>query len=47
MLCAFDLIEVNGEDIRREMIEDRKRRLAGLPRLQHNGIAVNATFTGE
>ena len=27
--CAFDLLEVNGEDIRREPIEDRKRRLAG------------------
>jgi ATP-dependent DNA ligase len=28
-LCAFDLLEVNGEDIRPEPIEDRKRRLAG------------------
>jgi ATP-dependent DNA ligase len=27
VLCAFDLLEVNGEDIRREPIEDRKRRL--------------------
>jgi ATP-dependent DNA ligase len=25
ILCAFDLLEVNGEDIRREPIEDRKR----------------------
>jgi bifunctional non-homologous end joining protein LigD len=47
VLCAFDLIEVNGEDIRREMIEDRKRRLAGLLRLPHEGIAINETFTGE
>jgi bifunctional non-homologous end joining protein LigD len=30
ILCAFDLLEVNGEDIRREPIEDRKRRLSGL-----------------
>ena len=30
VLCAFDLLEVNGEAIRREPIEDRKRRLAGL-----------------
>jgi ATP-dependent DNA ligase len=29
VLCAFDLLEVN----RREPIEDRKRRLAGLLRL--------------
>ena len=26
VLCAFDLLEVNGEDIRRQPIEDRKRR---------------------
>jgi bifunctional non-homologous end joining protein LigD len=47
VLCAFDLIEVNGEDLRREMIEDRKRRLAGLLRLAHDGIAANQGFTGE
>ena len=33
ILCAFDLLEVNGEDIRCEPVEDRKRRLAGLLRL--------------
>ena len=37
VLCAFDLLEVNGEDIRGEPIEDRKRRLAGLLRLPHDG----------
>jgi bifunctional non-homologous end joining protein LigD len=47
ILCAFDLLEVNGEDIRREPIEDRKRRLAGLLRLPHDGIALNEAFTGE
>jgi bifunctional non-homologous end joining protein LigD len=47
VLCAFDLIEVNGEDLRREMIEDRKRRLAGLLRLQHEGIALNEHFGGD
>jgi ATP-dependent DNA ligase len=41
ILCAFDLLEVNGEDIRREPIEDRKRRLAGLLRPPHDGIALN------
>jgi bifunctional non-homologous end joining protein LigD len=46
ILCAFDLLEVNGEDIRREPIEDRKRRLAGLLRLPHDGIALNEAFTG-
>jgi ATP-dependent DNA ligase len=47
ILCAFDLLEVNGEDIRREPIEDRKRRLAGLLRLPHDGIALNEAFTGD
>jgi bifunctional non-homologous end joining protein LigD len=44
ILCVFDLLEVNGEDIRREPIEERKRRLAGLLRLPHEGIALNETF---
>jgi bifunctional non-homologous end joining protein LigD len=47
ILCAFDLLEVNGEDIRREPIEDRKRRLAGLLRLPHDGIAINEHFGGD
>jgi len=38
---------VNGEDIRREPIEDRKRRLAGLLRMPHEGIAVNEHFGGR
>jgi bifunctional non-homologous end joining protein LigD len=47
ILCAFDLLEVNGEDIRRRPIEDRKRQLAGLLRLPHEGIAINEVFGGE
>ena len=47
VLCAFDLLEVNGEDVRREPIEDRKRRLAGLLRLPHEGIALNEHFGGD
>jgi bifunctional non-homologous end joining protein LigD len=47
VLCAFDLLEVNGEDIRREPIEGRKRRLAGLLRLPHDGIALNEVFSGD
>jgi ATP-dependent DNA ligase len=31
-LCAFDLIELDGEDLRREPIEVRKRTLKGLLR---------------
>jgi bifunctional non-homologous end joining protein LigD len=44
ILCAFDLLEVNREDIRPAPIEDRKRRLAGLLRLLHSGIALNETY---
>ena len=47
VLCAFDLLEVNGEDVRHEPIEDRKRRLAGLLRLPHDGIAINEHFSGD
>jgi bifunctional non-homologous end joining protein LigD len=38
---------VNGEDVRREPIEERKRRLAGLLRLPHDGIALNEQFKGD
>jgi bifunctional non-homologous end joining protein LigD len=47
ILCAFDLIEVNGEDVRREPIADRKRRLVGLLRLPHDGIALNEVFADD
>jgi bifunctional non-homologous end joining protein LigD len=47
VLCAFDLLEVSGEDIRSKPIEDRKRRLAGLLRLPDEGIALNEAFAGD
>ena len=47
VLCAFDLLEVNGEDIRGEPIEGRKRRLTGVLRLPHEGIALNEHFGGD
>jgi hypothetical protein len=34
-------LELNGEDIRRERIKDRKRRLAELLRLPLEGISFN------
>jgi ATP-dependent DNA ligase len=42
LLCAFDLLEVNGEDIRQDGIEQRKRRLAGLLRRPHDGMALTS-----
>jgi ATP-dependent DNA ligase len=46
-LCAFDLIELDGEDLRREPIEVRKRTLKGLLRRAHPGIAFNRHFDVE
>jgi bifunctional non-homologous end joining protein LigD len=46
-LCAFDLLSINGEDVRSEHIEDRKHRLAGLLRRPHDGIALNEHYKGD
>ena len=40
-VLTCDPLEVNGQDIRQQPIEDRKRRLAGILRLPHEGIVVN------
>jgi len=44
-LFAFDLIELNGQDLRREPIEIRKRELAsccvGLPRLASSSTSTS------
>jgi bifunctional non-homologous end joining protein LigD len=45
--CAFDLLELNGEDLRQLPIETRKRTLASLLRGAHSGIALNKHFEGE
>ncbi len=47
VLCAFDLIELDGEDLRREAIEVRKRTLKGLLRRAHPGIFFNRHFDAE
>jgi bifunctional non-homologous end joining protein LigD len=46
-LCAFDLLELDGVDLRREPIEVRKRTLGRLLRRQHRGIAFNRHFDVE
>jgi bifunctional non-homologous end joining protein LigD len=43
-LCAFDLMELDGEDLRREPIEVRKATLKGLLRRARPGIAFNRHF---
>ena len=46
-LCAFDLIEIDGQDLRWEPIEDRKAALKNLLRPSHPGIAFNKHFDVE
>ena len=47
MLYAFDLIELDGEDLRRAPIEHRKHKLARLVRTQRPGIVVNEHYDGD
>ncbi|MGA7658343.1 MAG: DNA ligase [Methylocella sp.] len=46
-LCAFDLIELDGEDLSRRPIEDRKAALKKLVHDKHPGIAFNKHFDVE
>jgi bifunctional non-homologous end joining protein LigD len=47
VLCAFDVIELDGKDLRRRPIEERKQTLAKLARGPHPGIAVNEYYVGD
>jgi bifunctional non-homologous end joining protein LigD len=44
MLCGFDLIEPDGQDLRREPLERRKAMLGKLLRKPLPGLVLNATF---
>jgi bifunctional non-homologous end joining protein LigD len=44
VLCAFDLLEVDGKDLRRHPIEERKQLLAELLRRSHLSIVLNEHF---
>ena len=46
-LCAFDLLELDGADVRLRPIEERKQHLAWVLRQTHPGIAINATYAGD
>lgn len=46
-LCAFDLLELDGEDLRRQPIEVRKSTLKGLLRRANAGVAFNRHFDME
>jgi bifunctional non-homologous end joining protein LigD len=47
VLCAFDLIELEGEDLRRAPIEQRKAKLALLVRNPRPGIVLNEHYEGD
>jgi bifunctional non-homologous end joining protein LigD len=42
VLVAFDLLELDGADLRQKPIEERKRRLADLLRNAKPGLQLNA-----
>ena len=44
VLCAFDLLELDGEDLRRKPIESRKSALNNLLRGQQSGIVFNQHY---
>jgi bifunctional non-homologous end joining protein LigD len=47
ILCAFDLIELDGRDMRLAPIEERKAALAKLLRRSIDGIAFNEHYSGD
>jgi len=47
VLCAFDLIELDGEDLRRSLFEHHKRALAKLLPRRTDGIVLNVHYEGD
>jgi bifunctional non-homologous end joining protein LigD len=47
VLCAFDIIELDGEDLRRLPIERRKARLARMLRGPLPGMVLNDHYVGD
>jgi ATP-dependent DNA ligase len=47
VLCVFDLLELDGEDLRRSPIEMRKAGLVQLLRKPSSSIALNEHFVGD
>jgi len=47
VLCAFDLVELDGKDLRREPIENRKVLLADLLRESHLSIVPNEFYEDD
>lgn len=47
ILCAFDIVELNGEDLRREPIEARKKVLQRLLKRAPHDLVFNEVFDGD
>lgn len=47
VLCAFDLLELDGEALRKQPIEGRKRRLAKLLRGAHSQFVLNEDYEAD
>jgi bifunctional non-homologous end joining protein LigD len=47
VLCAFDLVELDGKDLRWRPLEYRKATLAALLQDVRDGIAFNQHFDGD
>jgi bifunctional non-homologous end joining protein LigD len=47
VLCAFDLLELDGRDLRRRPIEERKGLLAKLLNGQQTSIVLNQVYEGD
>jgi bifunctional non-homologous end joining protein LigD len=47
VLCAFDLLELGGENLRRLPIETRKQRLNKLLKGASSNIVLNEHFDGD
>ena len=47
VLCAFDLTELDGKDLRWQPVEHRKAVLADLLRDTRDGIAFNQHYEGD
>jgi hypothetical protein len=46
-LCAFDLIELDGKDLRKQPIEERKHALANVLYRERDGIIFNQHYDGD
>ena len=47
VLCAFDLLELDGQDLRHQPIEERKRLLGQLLRGSHLSVVFNEHFDND